>query len=98
MFAYLFTSSLIAVPFLNLMANIQQRAGRVQIRVGGNTQERAVLVDSLDHGKIIEKQGNGIANPVTACSHVLRSVIILISLYYRPTARPSSSPSICYTR
>ncbi|KAJ7879176.1 hypothetical protein B0H13DRAFT_2667960, partial [Mycena leptocephala] len=30
----------IQVPFLNLMANIQQRAGSVRVRVGGNSQVR----------------------------------------------------------
>jgi len=46
------------------MANIQQRAGRVVIRVGGNTQETAVLVDSTPDGKILEKDYKGISNPV----------------------------------
>ncbi|KAF7290147.1 Glyco-hydro-79C domain-containing protein [Mycena indigotica] len=48
-------SSLIQVPFLNLMANIQQRAGSVMVRVGGNTQESAKLVDSLPNGRILMK-------------------------------------------
>lgn len=46
------------------MANIQQRAGRVVIRVGGNTQETAVLVDSTPDGKILEKDLTRISNPV----------------------------------
>ncbi|KAJ7486841.1 hypothetical protein FB451DRAFT_1127091 [Mycena latifolia] len=52
-------STLIQVPFLNLMANIQQRAGSVMIRVGGNTQESATLVDTLDNGRILEKNFTG---------------------------------------
>ncbi|KAF7307843.1 Glyco-hydro-79C domain-containing protein [Mycena kentingensis (nom. inval.)] len=48
-------SSQIQVPFLNLMANIQQRSGSVMIRVGGNTQESAVLVDTLPDGRILMK-------------------------------------------
>ncbi|OBZ74677.1 Beta-glucuronidase [Grifola frondosa] len=48
--------SFIFPPFLNLMALIAERAGRVHIRVGGNTQETATLVDSLADGKAIEKQ------------------------------------------
>lgn len=48
-------ASHIQVPFLNLMSNIVQRAGSVHIRVGGNTQERAVLVDTIPGGKILEK-------------------------------------------
>ena len=46
------------------MGNIQQRAGRVVVRVGGNTQETAVLVDSTPDGKILEKDYKGISNPV----------------------------------
>ncbi|KAG6848315.1 hypothetical protein H0H93_001260 [Arthromyces matolae] len=57
-------ATVIQVPFLNLMANIQQRAGEVRIRVGGNTQETAVLVESTPDGRIIEKDINGASNPV----------------------------------
>ena len=46
------------------MSNLQQRAGRVVIRVGGNTQETAVLVDSTPDGKILEKDLTRISNPV----------------------------------
>ncbi|KAJ7617286.1 glycoside hydrolase family 79 protein [Roridomyces roridus] len=55
-------STLIQVPFLNLMGNIQQRAGSVMVRVGGNTQESAVLVDTLEHqdGRILEKNLTGV--------------------------------------
>jgi hypothetical protein len=45
------------------MANLQQRAGRVQIRVGGNTQETATLVPSLADGKMLEKNLQGASNP-----------------------------------
>ncbi|KAF9051565.1 glycoside hydrolase family 79 protein [Panaeolus papilionaceus] len=38
-------SSHIGVPFLNLIANLQERAGGVYIRIGGNTQEFAVMVE-----------------------------------------------------
>ncbi|THH18224.1 hypothetical protein EW146_g2709 [Bondarzewia mesenterica] len=48
-------SSFIQVPFLNLLANIVERAGWVQVRVGGNTQESAMLVDSLPNGTILAK-------------------------------------------
>lgn len=44
------------VPFLNLMALLRERAGEVRIRVGGNTQETAVLVDSLPGGVMIAKE------------------------------------------
>ncbi|KAG6864522.1 hypothetical protein C0991_008984 [Blastosporella zonata] len=45
------------------MANIQQRAGQVNIRVGGNTQETAVLVESTPDGRILEKDISGASNP-----------------------------------
>jgi hypothetical protein len=49
-------STLIQVPFLNLMGNLVAHGGAVHIRVGGNTQETAVLVDyALDNGRILEK-------------------------------------------
>lgn len=56
--------TLLQVPFLNLMANIAQRSGAVHIRVGGNTQERAALVDSLPNGRILMKDKTNVTNPV----------------------------------
>ncbi|KAJ6577637.1 hypothetical protein B0H19DRAFT_932173 [Mycena capillaripes] len=55
-------STLIQVPFLNLMANIQQRAGSVMIRVGGNTQESAKLVDDgvIPDGRVLTKNLTGV--------------------------------------
>ena len=44
------------------MANLQQRSGQVQIRVGGNTQDTAVLVASTPDGKILEKDTSGVSN------------------------------------
>ena len=38
------------------MALIRERAGEVLIRVGGNTQETAVLVDSLPGGVMMTKE------------------------------------------
>lgn len=46
------------------MANLAQRAGGVQIRVGGNTQETATLVPSTPDGRILEKNLTGVSNPV----------------------------------
>lgn len=52
-------SSLIAPTFLNLVANIVERGGGVPIRIGGNTQEFAVMVDSIpganNTGKVFGK-------------------------------------------
>ncbi|KAJ7289361.1 glycoside hydrolase family 79 protein [Mycena rebaudengoi] len=53
-------SSLVQVPFLNLMSNMIKRAGSVMVRVGGNTQESAKLVDTLPDGRILMKNLTGI--------------------------------------
>ncbi|KAJ7661951.1 glycoside hydrolase family 79 protein [Mycena polygramma] len=55
-------STFLQVPFLNLMANIQQRAGSVRVRVGGNSQESAALVAAADipNGKILQKNLTGV--------------------------------------
>ncbi len=37
------------------MANLVQRSGRVNIRVGGNSQESAVMVQNTTNGKLIVK-------------------------------------------
>lgn len=59
-------SSSIQVPFLNLMSNLQQRGGEIRLRVGGNTQETATLVDFLPNGEMISKQPSNISDPVSA--------------------------------
>jgi hypothetical protein len=56
-------SSLLQVPFLNLMANIKERVGWVQVRVGGNTQESAKLVESLPNGSTLAKDLSNTFNP-----------------------------------
>ncbi|KAI0316859.1 glycoside hydrolase family 79 protein [Amylostereum chailletii] len=56
-------SSVLFVPFLNLLSNIVARAGGVQVRVGGNTQEDAELKDSLPDGTILAKDYANIFNP-----------------------------------
>ncbi|KAJ7092351.1 glycoside hydrolase family 79 protein [Mycena belliarum] len=55
-------ATFIQVPFLNLMANIQQRAGAVRVRVGGNSQESAALVaaSEIPDGKILQKNLTGV--------------------------------------
>lgn len=57
-------STHIQVPFLNLMSNIQQRAGSLDIRLGGNTQEFAVHVESLDNFAAVGKEKSNLQNPV----------------------------------
>ncbi|KAH9929444.1 uncharacterized protein B0H18DRAFT_1153432 [Fomitopsis serialis] len=55
--------SRLQVPFLNLMALVAERSGSVHIRVGGNTQEYAALVQSLPEDKIVEKEAVNVNNP-----------------------------------
>ena len=52
------------MPFLNYMSILAEKAGSVHIRVGGNTQEYAYVVDSLPDGKILEKNKEDSRNPV----------------------------------
>ncbi|TFK94473.1 glycoside hydrolase family 79 protein [Polyporus arcularius HHB13444] len=56
-------STRLNVPFLNLMSLIAQKAGAVHVRVGGNTQETAFLVDSFPDGGILEKDNGDKSNP-----------------------------------
>lgn len=46
------------------MSSLAQRGGRVNIRVGGNTQDYATLVPSLPVGQMIQKQQTGNTDPV----------------------------------
>ena len=78
-------SSFIQVPFLNLLATVADRAGRVRIRVGGNTQETATLVDSLPDNEMIAKDKTDATNPVRCYS-------LLAWLLFRCSRR---SPWIC---
>lgn len=73
-------SSFIEVPFLNLMANLQARIGRINIRVGGNTQEEATLVPSISDGKILEKDYAGVSNPVRS---IILPVWLLLDIFFR---------------
>ncbi|KAK0433146.1 hypothetical protein EV421DRAFT_1892992 [Armillaria borealis] len=83
-------SSYIQVPFLNLMANLEKRGGRVNVRVGGNTQETAVLVDSLDGGRMIHKDVENVSNPTetppldytTDLFYIMRNISDLVSVYW----------------
>lgn len=59
------------VPFLNLLATLQERSGQVNVRVGGNTQENATLVDSLPNGKALLKTEASIVGPVSVITLVM---------------------------
>ncbi|KAI0920662.1 hypothetical protein AcV5_010342 [Taiwanofungus camphoratus] len=56
-------ASFLQVPFLNLMALVAERAGQVDIRVGGNTQDYAVEVKNLPDNQAIMKYQVDSSNP-----------------------------------
>lgn len=58
--------------FLNLMQALKQRGGAPVLRVGGNSQEKAQLVASLDNGEVILKENIGPTGAVRAA--LLRSM------------------------
>ena len=64
------------------MANIQQRSGEVLVRVGGNTQDTAVLVPRTPDGLILEKDHAGVTNPV--CYYFLETKEVSFVIF-RPT-------------
>ncbi|CDO77500.1 Glycoside Hydrolase Family 79 protein [Trametes cinnabarina] len=66
-------ASFIQVPFLNLLATVAERAGTVRIRVGGNTQETATLVDSLLDNAMIQKN----SPPQTAATNTGQTPTLL---------------------
>jgi hypothetical protein len=55
--------SILQVPFLNLMSNIQQRAGQVNVRIGGSSVDVSSLVGNL--GSQTEAILYGAAYPVS---------------------------------
>lgn len=62
----------VQVPFLNLVANLQERAGFIYVRLGGNTQEDAAMVFTpLDNGRNMEKT-NRTNTDATVRSYLLR--------------------------
>ncbi|KAJ7461813.1 glycoside hydrolase family 79 protein [Mycena galericulata] len=70
-------SSFIQVPLLNLLSNIQERAGAVHIRVGGNTQDYAYYVPSLPEDRMISKESADTNNPTQT-----PAVIYTMDLFY----------------
>lgn len=53
------------MPFLNYMSILAERIGSVHVRVGGNTQDFAYVVDTLEDGKMMEKDKSYLKNPVS---------------------------------
>jgi hypothetical protein len=79
-----FNSTVLFIPFLNLMANIQQRVGRINVRVGGNTQETASLVSRTPNGRILQKVTFGTQTPALIYTldllYMLRNVSDLVNV------------------
>ncbi|KAI0341170.1 hypothetical protein BDW22DRAFT_334247 [Trametopsis cervina] len=69
-------STFINPPFLNLMAAVAQRGGSVPVRVGGNTQENATLVDSIPGGDIIGKDKTDTSNPTATPNLIFTAELI----------------------
>jgi hypothetical protein len=46
------------------MSNLQTRGGSVRVRIGGNTQETAAMVEKLPDGKMMEKKNGSAEYPV----------------------------------
>ncbi|KAG9082302.1 hypothetical protein FRC06_005131 [Ceratobasidium sp. 370] len=62
-------SSILSVPFLNHIANVANRGGAVRVRIGGNTQETAILrQEGFPDGRILVKTGS--ADTTTITPHV----------------------------
>ncbi|KAG8936132.1 hypothetical protein FRC03_011153 [Tulasnella sp. 419] len=71
--------------FLNHLGVLQERGGSIAIRVGGNTQDKAQIVDSLPNGAIIGKTKNPNTGPtdtpiVQFTDHVFRAMAQVSSL------------------
>ena len=62
------------------MSNIAARAGKVQVRVGGNTQDFATLVESTPDGRILEKYVEDSKNPVSDFRQFYTDIKVIISL------------------
>lgn len=60
------------------MANIIQRAGAVHIRLGGNTQDFAYYVESIQDGHALGKEHIELRNPVSSSSFFARLMSELI--------------------
>ena len=78
------------------MSLINARAGRVHIRVGGNTQDFATLVDSLPDGKAIEKDKENAVNPVRRLIFPARNAAVEVTTHRRKR-RSFSSHRKLYT-
>ena len=52
------------------MSNLEERSGGVVIRLGGNTQEFAIMVPSLPNGSTFSKAASGSTQTVSNSSGI----------------------------
>jgi len=62
------------------MATLASRSGEVHVRIGGNTQDYATLVDSLENGVVIQKLSEDTNNPTaTPTLYFARDLLYMMS-------------------
>ncbi|KAI0698275.1 hypothetical protein BC835DRAFT_1335400 [Cytidiella melzeri] len=69
-------SSFINVPFLNFASLLVERAGELLVRVGGNTQDYAMLVDETPDGGILGKVSVDPNNPTATPTLVFTNELL----------------------
>jgi hypothetical protein len=82
------------------MGNLKSRVNEIHIRVGGNSQETATLVDSLPNNTMIEKDKADSSNPTETPTliftpevlYMLSNITALVGVkWYLGALLPSSS-------
>lgn len=60
------------------MGNIQQRAGAINVRLGGNTQEFAALVDEIPFHSAVAKEQHDVLSTVShpTSTHTLEGNVL----------------------
>ena len=80
------------------MSLVAERAGRVHVRVGGNTQETARMVTSLPDGKAIEKQKVDTNNPVRLLLRSPRRVQLIDAFGWIPPVLDTNAGAAVHAR
>ena len=68
------------------MSNLEERSGGVVIRLGGNTQEYASMVDSLPKGATFSKSAFTSNQTVSSLAMFPESILIVLSIFTDPDA------------
>ena len=82
------------VQFLNLMAILQARGGRVNVRVGGNSQDTATLVSSLPDGRAMSKQK--VNDTDTVSSNTFSMSVCILNAVQSQTPYLTITPELIY--